>query len=151
MMFKAKGSIARFFGLLGLLLCLGAAFGQTPARADSFSDHDELNDYLSRTRLRNDQIMFILRNNHPNTVDVEFYSEGTRRAWPGNGQVYSIKDSAWHTYVLNCVPGEKICFGAGVRNQYRTYWGVGINKKHSCSDCCYTCGGVTSRRVNLNP
>jgi hypothetical protein len=101
--------------------------------------------------LRDNQIMFVVTSNHSNIVDLEFYANGRNAAWPGGNQVYSIKDSATHYYVLNCRRGEKICYGAGVRGRYSTYWGVGIGDKHGCTGCCYTCEGTSSKHIFLDP
>lgn len=101
--------------------------------------------------LGRNQIMFIVRNEHPRVVDIAFYSNSRRHIWPGANRVYTMRDSKTHHYVLNCVRGEKICYGAGVRNRYRTYWGSGIGGKHRCASCCYTCDGRPTKTIVLNP
>ena len=86
-----------------------------------------------------------ITSNYQYQVQVEFYAQSRSAAWPGNGRAYDVNDYAAHTFVLNCVRGEKICYGAwptgGDRNgQYTTYWGVGQNNRQRCSNCCALCG-----------
>lgn len=134
-----------------LVLAVVVIAGSVPAKADSFASEDELNRYIKSVSLANDQVMFIVRSLHPNVVDLEFYADQRKAAWPGGKEVYSIKDNHWHTYVLNCRRGERICYGAGVRGKYSSYWGVGINRRANCSECCYTCDGTRSKLITLNP
>ena len=97
------------------------------------------------------QITFNMKSNHPNKVQVAFYSQ-TRRgyAWPGGNQAYGLNDYSVHTHTLNCTPGEKICYGAWVTGTGNKYWGVGPNGKHGCTGCCTTCGSGTVS-YTLNP
>lgn len=97
-----------------------------------------------------ESLTFRIRSNHPNIVQVEFYSQNYNRAWPGGSQAYEISDYDVHSYRLNCRSGEKICFGAWVKGS-SDYWGVGPNDEHGCSSCCYTCNGGTTPIENLNP
>ena len=84
-------------------------------------------------------------------VDVTFYSQNRKAAWPGNGQVWTIRDYKVHSFSLNCIAGEKICYGGWVRGNDKKYWGVGHNNAHRCTGCCYTCGStVETPVVNLN-
>lgn len=84
-------------------------------------------------------------------VDVTFYSKSRKAVWPGNGQVWTIRDYNVKTFKLNCIVGEKICYGAWVRGSSREYWGVGQGGTRGCKTCCYTCSenGVTPI-LNLN-
>lgn len=98
-----------------------------------------------------DSLQMSIESHHPNVVSLEFYSQDYNRAWPGDGQVYLLDDSQTHEYNLNCESGETICFGAWVRNQSDSYWGVGMNNSQRCTDCCYVCGGNGSNVRVLNP
>jgi len=138
-------------GILGCLTFLVTTAPLTTAQAESFASEAELDRFINSVKLANDQIMFIVKSRHPNIVDLEFYSDDRRVAWPGDNKVYTLKDSHWHTYVLNCRRGEKICYGAGVRGKYDSYWGVGINRRARCEECCYRCDGVRSKLITLNP
>ncbi len=108
-------------GLLVLVASVG--LGAATASAESFNSEEELNRYVSSVSLASDQAMFIVRSLHPNIIDLEFYADARKHAWPGGNQVYTVKDSHWHTYILNCRRGEKICYGVGVRGSYNKYWG----------------------------
>jgi hypothetical protein len=90
-----------------------------------------------------------VQSKHPNVVDVEFYSRTRNLVWPGNKQVYSIKDDDRHSYKLSCQPGETICYGAWVRGNQTVFWGAGPNGKNACRNCCYTCDGGAAD-VTLN-
>lgn len=97
-------------------------------------------------------LTWFFRSEHPNVVSVEFYSK-TRRGhvWPGNQNVYLLKDDAEHSFRLSCRGGEKICYGAWVRNRTHSYWGVGYNSRYGCEDCCYTCGAGDTKTIILKP
>ena len=98
-----------------------------------------------------DSITWRIRSFHKNVVDVEFYSQNRRHVWPGGGKVYTLRDYESHQARISCIRGEKICFGAWVRGNPRSYWGVGRGGKNGCKGCCYTCGGDTTTPIqNLN-
>lgn len=98
-----------------------------------------------------DGITFNVQNNHPNRVQLEFYSQGRNHSWPGGGQVYVLDDGAPHSYPLSCMAGETICYGAWVDGDASTYWGSGLNDQYGCEACCFTCGGGATPLINLNP
>ncbi|WJS02304.1 hypothetical protein [Roseibium aggregatum] len=89
---------------------------------------------------------------HPNIVDVELYSD-TRRGhvWPGNKKIYVLDDFSTKTINISCQRGEKVCYGAWVRNRNNLYWGVGYKNRNRCSNCCYTCNGGQTKVIVLNP
>lgn len=95
-------------------------------------------------------LTFEMRSSHPNVVSLEFYST-TRSGlvWPGNGEVYLLEDSDVHNFKLSCRNGEQICYGAWVRNQSASYWGVGSGNENRCTSCCYTCSGGRTGVINL--
>ena len=90
--------------------------------------------------------------NHPNIVDVELYSQSRRgHVWPGNNKIYVLDDYSTKHINISCRSGEKICYGAWVRGDTGSYWGVGYKNGNGCKGCCYNCdGGVTKVQV-LNP
>jgi hypothetical protein len=91
------------------------------------------------------------RNHHPNIVDVQLYSSARGHVWPGNGQVWTLRDGDVHRATISCVAGEKVCYGAWVRGTESSYWGGGRNNRQSCSSCCYICRNVETPIINLNP
>lgn len=100
---------------------------------------------------RAETLTWTIRSEHPKVISLEFYSQSRKAAWPGDNEVYVIKDYDDHTYNLSCRSGESICYGAWVRNRKRTYWGVGANNRNRCKTCCYTCNGGETRVIVLNP
>lgn len=90
-----------------------------------------------------DNLVWSIKSDHPNVVSLEFYSQDYNRAWPGGGEVYILDDWDPKSFNLQCSTGELICYGAWVRGDSNTYWGVGIDNSQYCSDCCYYCGEPT--------
>lgn len=95
-------------------------------------------------------LTFQMKSNHPNKVQVEFYSQNRSHAWPGGTKAYNLDDYDSHSFKLNCRSGERICYGAWVSGNQNKYWGVGLNDKRSCTSCCAQCNGGTISFV-LNP
>lgn len=85
---------------------------------------------------------FTIRNNTGNTLDVTFKSENRDSWWPGGDQVYILSNGEVHSYSLSCFAGERICYGASIRDSFliERYWGAGAHHDYSCSNCCYVCG-----------
>jgi hypothetical protein len=84
-------------------------------------------------------------------VHLNFQAKGRNNAWPGGSQIYLLKDSDFHTFRLSCIPGEKICYGAGRSGNYGIYWGIALDGKQGCSNCCMTCGGNYTYTLNAGP
>ncbi len=95
-------------------------------------------------------ITFVMKNNHPNAVEVELYSQDRDHVWPGNGQIYYLDDGETKTMALSCQDGEKICYGAWISGDKSTYWGVGPGNSEACDNCCYTCSGGNTEEINLD-
>lgn len=96
------------------------------------------------------EVTFVMKNNHPNAVEVELYSQDRDHVWPGNGEVYILDDGEAKTMALSCQDGEKICYGAWISGDKSTYWGVGPGQTQACDDCCYTCSGGNTEEINLD-
>jgi len=97
-------------------------------------------------------LLWRFESKHPNIVNVELYSD-TRRGhvWPGNNKVYVLDDYSVKTINISCRNGEKICYGAWVKNRSSLYWGVGYKNRNRCSSCCWTCNGGQTKVIVLNP
>lgn len=97
-------------------------------------------------------LLWRFESHHSNIVDVELYSD-TRRGhvWPGNNRIYVLDDYSVKTISISCQRGEKVCYGAWVRNRSNLYWGVGYKNRNRCSSCCYTCNGGQTKVIVLNP
>lgn len=97
-------------------------------------------------------LTWFIRSEHPNVVSVKFYSQSRRNyVWPNADEVYVLDDYETKRFSLACRPGEKICYGAWVRNRTRSFWGVGPNNRNSCRGCCYICNGGETKVIVLNP
>jgi len=97
------------------------------------------------------EVTFVMKNNHPNAVEVELYSQDRNHVWPGNGEIYYLDDGEAKTMALSCQDGEKICYGAWISGDKSTYWGVGPGQTQACDNCCYTCSGGNTEEINLDP
>ncbi|MEM5581169.1 hypothetical protein WNZ15_01810 [Roseibium sp. AS2] len=99
-----------------------------------------------------ESLLWRFESKHSKIVDVELYSD-TRRGhvWPGSNKVYVLDDYTVKTISISCRRGERVCYGAWVRNRSNLYWGVGHKNRNSCSSCCYTCNGGQTRVIVLNP
>jgi hypothetical protein len=82
------------------------------------------------------------------TVHLNFRAPNRNNVWPGGSQIWPLRDSEFHTYRLSCVPGEKICYGAERSGNKNAYWGIGLDGRRGCTQCCMTCG--SSHRLTLN-
>jgi len=94
-------------------------------------------------------VTFTMKNQHPNAVEVELYSQDRKHVWPGNGEVYYLDDGESKSMSLSCNEGENICYGAWVSGDKGTYWGTGPGNADTCTDCCYTCTGGETEEIDL--
>ncbi len=96
-------------------------------------------------------VTFVMRNSHPNALEVELYSQDRDHVWPGGNQVYYLDDGETKTMPLACEEGETICYGAWISGDRGTYWGVGPDNSENCDNCCYTCTGGETEEIDLVP
>jgi len=120
----------RILVLLSVLVGLAAGLGPSIASAAKLTWH--------------------VRSEHSKVTSLEFYSQDRDYVWPANGEVYVIDDYDTHTYTLSCNEGEKICYGAWIRNNSDSYWGSGYNGEQACENCCFTCGAGETPTMVLN-
>ena len=98
-----------------------------------------------------DDVSFIMRNEHPNAIELELYSDSRDHIWPGNNEVYLLDDGETKEISLSCQSGESICYGAWISGDQSTYWGVGPGNQVTCTDCCYVCTGGETEEITLVP
>ena len=96
-------------------------------------------------------VTFVMKNSHPNALEVELYSQDRDHVWPGGNQVYYLDDGETKTMPLACEEGETICYGAWISGDKGTYWGVGPDNSENCDNCCYTCTGGETEEIDLVP
>jgi hypothetical protein len=141
--------------LMGLGAVSSARAQQSPSQAPNMilqplTTDDAGSVVAPPAQLGHNQILFTVKSGYPKPVDIAFYSSNRRFAWPAKDRVYTVGDSETHYYVLSCNRGEMICYGAGVRDDYRTYWGSGIGNKQRCKNCCSICNGTPTKEIVLN-
>ena len=93
--------------------------------------------------------VFTVKSMAENNVQIAFFSQDRRVRWPASGRAWGLNDYGDHKFNLSCVDGEKICYGAWLTGNARTYRGVGADGKERCDNCCYTCGGSDPRHITL--
>lgn len=81
------------------------------------------------------------KSEHRNVVSVELYSQDRNHVWPGRNEVYTLDDYSTRIVDISCRRGEKICYGAWVRNTQSSTWGAGRDGKEACRSCCFICDG----------
>jgi hypothetical protein len=91
------------------------------------------------SRGTDNEVTFSIACDYPYKILIEFYSQHRSVSWPGNNRAYDISDDETHVYTLKCKSGEKICYGAWPNSS--VHWGVGLNDRYHCQDCCAICDG----------
>ena len=81
------------------------------------------------------------KSEHKNVVSVELYAQDRKHSWPGGDEVYTLNDYSTRSIDISCRRGEKICYGAWVRNTASSTWGAGRDGKDDCRSCCVICDG----------
>jgi hypothetical protein len=104
---------------------------------------------LSTTQVHAEDMTVVIRNDHPNALELEFYSQDRDHVWPGDNKVYYLDDGETKEIPISCRQGENICYGAWISNDKQTYWGTGPDNEEDCSDCCYTCDGGQTEEIQL--
>gem|GEM_PF-4533983 len=78
-------------------------------------------------------------------IQFKFYSYDGSLVWPSASSYYQTAGYNKDTeVVLNCTPGDYICYGAKCGSWY---WGVGLYDDYGCDSCCHECNGGTVRKT----
>lgn len=92
---------------------------------------------------------FNVQSHYRYQVQLAFYSQMRRgHEWPGSGRAYRLEDSEAHEFALQCIAGERICYGAWPTGDASVIWGVGTGRAR-CSDCCYICHEGETELIQL--
>lgn len=84
----------------------------------------------------------IMNNETGREVQYEFTDEGDHNVvWPGGTQAFQLSPHEEATRSLNCIQGQKICYGAWVKGDSNLFWGVGGDINNACKGCCFKCVG----------
>ena len=91
-------------------------------------------------------LTFVVRNETNAVVNYKLWSATRNHVWPSSSSAYvmNFKGDQRSTRI-NCIPGEKICYGAWFRQNPNIIWGAGTTGKGRCADCCYTCNGTATK------
>ena len=81
-------------------------------------------------------------------VEWRLWSRDRDWAWPGPDETFFTDDEGVPSHEeVECLVGERICFGAEAGEQQ---WGVGVDGTAHCDSCCFICseqpvelGGLT--------
>lgn len=107
------------------------------------------NTFFSTVQANAEDMTVVIRNEHENALELEFYSQDRNHIWPGNNQVYYLDDGETKQIPITCRQGENICYGAWISNDKQTYWGTGPDNEEDCSDCCYVCDSGETEEIQL--
>ena len=93
-----------------------------------------------------------VQNRYPSSVDLVFYADARPHQWPGENQVYTLSDRNVRNIRIACQANENICYGAWPRgNPEGSGWGLGYNRRLSCSNCCWRCNGGETGTIPFDP
>lgn len=94
---------------------------------------------------------FYLRNQSAGAVAVELHSAARAYSWPGDDKVYRLDKAERKSVPISCEAGERICYGAWVVGDDRTFWGIGPDRDQQCEDCCWICVEKATETVDIGP
>lgn len=87
----------------------------------------------------------VISNVYSQDIDYKFFDENRNLVWPGATTHWTISGGGSVSWTLACYTGDNICFGGNGHTISTRYWGVGLNRDQSCTNCCRTCtDGSTS-------
>ena len=90
---------------------------------------------------QNGVVTFKFTNSASYIIYMRMFSQDRSWAWPGGDRGYVLDDRNQHSFALQCVVGEKICYGGSYRGgDSQAYWGLGIEGTRGCTSCCLRCG-----------
>lgn len=91
---------------------------------------------------------FNFTNKAPFIIYVRMFSQSRNAVWPTGGH-FILRDGAKHSARLNCLVGERICYGAAYSTDGKgRYWGAGYNGNEACTGCCVRCGTTQQNLSN---
>ena len=71
------------------------------------------------------------------------------RQWPAGGRYYiASRYGVKYTSQLSLSSGGRVCYGAATPDG-RWYWGIGLDGRQGCSDCCYDAPDVGTKPVSV--
>jgi hypothetical protein len=98
---------------------------------------------------KNRSLRWNIQNRSGRRVEMQLFSQDRRWVWPNTNRVYVLPNSQKYTIDITCRQNEKICYGAWLASNTRTYWGVGYRGTRDCRGCCYICGRGQTPLIQL--
>ena len=87
-----------------------------------------------------EEMNWTLTSKHQYKVQFKLYSNDRNHVWPSASTAWDLDDYASHTVHINCITGERICYGAWQTGNSNIYWGGGYGNRQHCDNCCAVCG-----------
>jgi hypothetical protein len=128
------------------------AIGPAPANAaaSSGTPRPSVETPVGEAVARNSKsLRWNIQNRSGRRLELQLYSADRNWVWPSANRVYLLPGSKRYTIDISCKKNEKICYGAWLESNTRTYWGVGYRGKQSCRGCCYICGRGQTPLIKL--
>jgi hypothetical protein len=98
---------------------------------------------------KNNSLRWNIQNRSGRRIELQLYSQNRPWVWPSSNRVYLFPDSKKYSINISCRKNEKICYGAWLSGNTRTYWGVGYKGRQGCRGCCYICGRGQTGLIQL--
>jgi hypothetical protein len=95
---------------------------------------------VSPTMVIAEEMNWTLTSKHQYIVQFKLYSNDRNHVWPTASTAWDLDDYASHTVHINCIRGERICYGAWQTGNSNIYWGGGYGNRQHCDNCCAVCG-----------
>ena len=91
-----------------------------------------------------------MNNQTDRVIAYQFTNKHDTKRWPAWNRHWEVDPHQSLTHRLSCYDGQRICYGAWVRDQPDLYWGIGLEHNEQCEDCCFVCGRVGAYTVDLH-
>jgi hypothetical protein len=72
-------------------------------------------------------------------IGVRLFDRTNNLVWPNASQYWRTGAGGTINVPISCERGARICYGAATDPQTTRYWGIGLDGRQGCDDCCYTC------------
>jgi hypothetical protein len=81
-------------------------------------------------------------------IDLQIYDFADELQWPGTPMPFELSQDQPQQLNIQCTQGSQLCYG-GAQEAGSHQWGVGLNGKSTCQDCCFVCNGAYTTLVPL--
>lgn len=98
---------------------------------------------------RTDTMSWDIKNTCSGQVDLQLFDETGGGVWPARDRVYRLDAGERWLQRIECNTNSRICFGAALRSNYNSYWGVSLSNDQTCTNCCKVCNGGNPDAISL--